>query len=177
MALLEIVFAPDERLKTKCAPIEAVTDDIKALAQDMLDTMYKAPGIGLAAPQIGVLKQLVVLDVADKDSPPAPMVLINPEITWFSEERSVYKEGCLSIPDAYADVERPAKIKLRYVDLDGQTHEIEAEGLLATCLQHEIDHINGVLFTDHLPALRRSMIMTKMRKLKRERQRDAKRAG
>ncbi len=176
MALLDIVIAPDPRLKTRCAPIGPVTAAVKALAQDMLETMYAAPGIGLAAPQVGVMQRLVVIDVAGKDEKPNPLVLINPEIIWASDERGIYKEGCLSIPDAYADVERPLQVQVRYTNLDGHRREFAADGLLATCVQHEIDHLDGVLFTDHVPAVRRNMIMNKMRKLKRERLRDAKRA-
>jgi peptide deformylase len=176
MAQLDIIIAPDPRLKTRCTPIGPITAAVKQLAQDMLETMYVAPGIGLAAPQVGVMQRLVVLDVAGRDERPAPLVLVNPEIIWASDECGIYKEGCLSIPEAYADVQRPLQVRVRHIDLEGRRREFDADGLLATCVQHEIDHLDGVLFTDHLPAIRRNMIMTKMRKLKRERQRDAKRA-
>jgi len=153
MALREILIVPDPRLKKECEPVEEVNDEIKTLLNDMLETMYAAPGIGLAAPQIGVMKRV------------EPLKLINPEIIWESEETSIYQEGCLSIPEQYADVERPAEVGMRYMDENGETHEIEADGLLATCIQHEIDHLDGVLFTDYLSALKRNMILKKVQKL------------
>ncbi len=165
MALREILIVPDPRLKKECEPVEAVNDEIKTLLDDMLETMYAAPGIGLAAPQIGVMKRVVVMDVSDDKDKPEPLKLINPEIIWESEETSIYQEGCLSIPEQYADVERPAEVGMRYMDENGETHEIEADGLLATCIQHEIDHLDGVLFTDYLSALKRNMIMKKVQKL------------
>ncbi len=165
MALREILIVPDPRLKKECEPVEAVNDEIKTLLDDMLETMYAAPGIGLAAPQIGVMKSVVVMDVSDDKDKPEPLKLINPEIIWESEETSIYQEGCLSIPEQYADVERPAEVGMRYMDENGETHEIEADGLLATCIQHEIDHLDGVLFTDYLSALKRNMIMKKVQKL------------
>jgi peptide deformylase len=177
MALLDIVIVPDQRLKTRCEPVGEITAAIRKLAQDMLETMYDAPGIGLAAPQVGVLKRLVVLDVADEEAPRKPLVMINPEITWKSEESRTYQEGCLSIPEIYGDVTRPEKIKVRYTDLENQTHEIEADGLLSTCIQHEIDHIDGVLFIDHMSSLKRSMILRKMTKLKRDNTRPGKQAA
>ncbi len=170
MALLPILVAPDPRLKTKAKPVEAVDDDLRKLIDDMLETMYEAPGIGLAAPQVGVLKRLLVLDVAGKDDPPAPMAFINPEIVWESDDLNVYEEGCLSIPAHYAEVERPAAVRVRYLDRDGKRQEIEADGLLATCLQHEIDHLDGKLFIDYLSSLKRNMIL---RKLKKETQKSA----
>lgn len=142
-----------------------MNDEIKTLLDDMLETMYAAPGIGLAAPQIGVMKRVVVMDVSDDKDKPEPLKLINPEIIWESEETSVYQEGCLSIPEQYADIERPAEVGLRYMDENGETHEIEADGLLATCIQHELDHLDGILFTDYLSALKRNMIIKKVQKL------------
>lgn len=165
MALREILIVPDPRLKKECAPVEKVDDEIKTLLDDMLETMYAAPGIGLAAPQIGVMKRVVVMDVSDDKEKPEPLKLINPEIIWESEDTSVYQEGCLSIPEQYADVERPAEVGMRYMDENGETHEIEADGLLATCIQHEIDHLDGILFTDYLSALKRNMIIKKVQKL------------
>lgn len=165
MALREILIVPDARLKKVCAPVAEVNDEIRQLLDDMLETMYDAPGIGLAAPQIGVDKRVVVLDVTDDKDDPKPMKLVNPEIIWESEDLSVYQEGCLSIPEQYADVERPAEVGVRYLDENGQQHEIEADGLLATCIQHEIDHLDGILFTDYLSALKRNMILKKVQKL------------
>ncbi|WP_127655839.1 peptide deformylase [Alexandriicola marinus] len=172
MSVKPILIHPDPRLKTRCTPIDSVTDELRELADDMLQTMYDAPGIGLAAPQIGLTKRLLVMDsVKDEDEPPRPMVLINPEITWSSEETSVYEEGCLSIPDQYAEVERPAEVRVKWIDLDEQDREESFSGLWATCVQHEIDHLNGKLFIDYLKPLRRQMITRKMQKLKRERAR------
>lgn len=164
MAILPILVAPDPRLKTRAKPVETIDDDLRRLIDDMLETMYDAPGIGLAAPQVGVLKRLLVLDVAGKDDPPAPMAFVNPEIVWESEEMNVYEEGCLSIPSHYAEVERPARVKVRFLDRDGNRQEIEADGLLATCLQHEIDHLDGKLFIDYLSSLKRNMILRKLKK-------------
>ncbi len=172
MSKRSILWAPDPVLKTKCTPVSAVDDDVRQLIDDMLETMYAAPGIGLAAPQIGVTKRVIVVDVADKDSPRNPICLVNPEVLWQSEETSTHEEGCLSLPDMYADVERPAEVKVGYLDRDGNRQEIEADGLLATCLQHEIDHINGVLFVDHLSALKRNIILKKMVKAKKTRARE-----
>ena len=172
MAKLPILWAPDPILKTKCTPVAAVDDDVRRLMDDMLETMYAAPGIGLAAPQVGVTKRVIVADVADKDSPRDPIVLANPEIVWESEEVSVHEEGCLSLPEMYAEVERPAAVTIRYLDRDGVQQELEADGLLATCLQHEIDHIDGVLFVDHLSALKRNIILKKMVKAKKARARE-----
>jgi peptide deformylase len=164
MAVKPIVILPDARLKSLSAPVTAVTAEIKALADDMLATMYDAPGIGLAAIQIGVPKRVVTIDLARKEEEPSPMVLLNPEITWESEEFAVYNEGCLSIPEYYEDVERPARVGVRYLGLDGQMHEIEAEGLLATCIQHEIDHLDGILFIDYLSKLKRDRVVKKFAK-------------
>ena len=145
---------------------------MRKLADDMLETMYDAPGIGLAAPQVGVLQRLLVMDcVKEEGALPRPMALINPEVTWTSDEMSTYEEGCLSIPEQYADVDRPTEVKVRWTDLDGNPQEEQFDGLWATCVQHEIDHLNGKLFIDYLGALKRQMITRKMQKLKRERAR------
>ena len=165
MALRDILIVPDPRLKQECEEVAEVNDEIRELLDDMLETMYAAPGIGLAAPQIGVMKRVVVMDVSDDKEKPQPLKLVNPEIIWESEDTSVYQEGCLSIPAQYADVERPAEVGLRYLDENGKEHEIEADGLLATCIQHELDHLDGILFTDYLSALKRNMILKKVQKL------------
>ena len=172
MAARDIIIHPDPRLKKVCAPVTEVTPELRRLADDMLQTMYEAPGIGLAAPQVGEMTRLLVMDCVKKEGePPRPMVLFNPEVTWASEERNVYEEGCLSIPEQYADVERPAEVRVRWLDLDGQTQEEQFDGLWATCVQHEIDHLNGKLFIDYLKPLKRQLITRKMVKLKRERAR------
>ena len=169
MTIRPILIHPDPRLKKVCDPIASVTDEMKKLADDMLSTMYDAPGIGLAAPQVGILQRLIVLDCEKDDGvDPAPIVMFNPEIIQESESRSVYDEGCLSIPDQYAEVERPAEVAVRWMDRDGETREAEFEGLWATCVQHEIDHLEGTLFIDYLKPLKRQMITRKMQKLKRE---------
>ena len=156
-------------------PVGSVDKELRALADDMLETMYDAPGIGLAAPQVGVLQRVLVMDcVKEDDAAPRPMVLINPEVIASSEETNVYDEGCLSIPDQYAEVERPAVVKVQWMDLDGKTVQEEFDGLWATCVQHEIDHLNGKLFIDYLKPLKRQMITRKMQKLKRELARDLK---
>jgi peptide deformylase len=173
MSIRPLVLLPDPRLRAKCAPVERITDEIRALAEDMLDTMYDAPGIGLAAIQIGVPKRVVVMDTAKKEEERRPVVLVNPEITWASEETNTYEEGCLSIPEYYEEVERPAKVRLRYTDLSGETVEQEAEGILATCIQHEIDHLDGILFVDHISSLKRNMILRKLLKARKEAERDA----
>lgn len=167
-----IVYHPDPRLKKPCEPVSSITSEVGKLAEDMLATMYDAPGVGLAAPQVGVLKRLLVMDcVKDPEMAPRPMALVNPEITWASEDRSVYEEGCLSLPDLYAEVTRPAKVRVRWTALDGSAQEEEFEGLWATCVQHEIDHLDGRLFIDYLGPLRRQMFTRKMEKWKRERAR------
>lgn len=165
-----ILIHPDPRLKKPCDPVSEVTSDIAELARDMLETMYDAPGIGLAAPQVGVTKRVIVMDCI-KDAPPEPMVLLNPQVIWASEDLSTYDEGCLSIPDQYAEVKRPASVRVRWMDLDGSTQERQFDGLWATCVQHEIDHLDGKLFIDYLGPLKRQMITRKMEKLKRERAR------
>ncbi|MEO1092361.1 MAG: peptide deformylase [Pseudomonadota bacterium] len=162
-----ILVAPHPLLKTPAAVVDAVDAGVHTLLDDMLETMYDAPGIGLAAPQIGVSRRLVVLDVAGKDEPRSPLCLINPEVEERSTERSVGEEGCLSLPEIFADVERPSAVTVRYLDRDGQSQTITANGLLARCLQHEIDHLDGVLFVDHLSMLRRKMLLRKLAKLQR----------
>jgi peptide deformylase len=164
MTIKPLVILPDPVLRQVSAPVEAVSDELRRLADDMLETMYDAPGIGLAAIQVGVPRRLLVIDLAREGEDPKPQVFINPEILSFSETRSVYEEGCLSIPDYYAEVERPAQIRVSHLDRDGKQLEIEAEGLLATCLQHEIDHLNGVLFIDHISRLKREMVIRKFTK-------------
>lgn len=173
MALLPILTAPDPRLKKKSLPVEAVDDGVRQLMDDMLATMYDAPGIGLAAPQVGVLKRVVVLDIEREDTKTGPLFMANPEIIDASDEDASYEEGCLSVPEHYSDVVRPAKVTVRYLDREGKTQEIAAEGLLATCLQHEIDHLDGILFIDHISALKRNMILRKLLKARKEKERDA----
>ncbi|MEI4485154.1 peptide deformylase [Frigidibacter sp. MR17.14] len=164
-----ILIHPDPRLKKVCDPVPSIDDTIRALADDMLETMYDAPGIGLAAPQVGVTKRMLVMDcVKEASETPRPMVLINPEITWSSEGLNSYEEGCLSIPEQYGSVTRPAEVEVSWLGLDGKNHSERFEGLWATCVQHEIDHLNGRLFIDYLGALKRQMITRKMEKLKRE---------
>ena len=159
-----LVILPDPQLRQVSKPISEITEEIRTLARDMLETMYDAPGIGLAAIQIGVPKRLVVIDLAKADEERKPMVLVNPEITWSSEEKRTYEEGCLSIPEYYEEVERPDRVKFRYRNLDGETVEAEADGVLATCVQHEIDHLNGVLFIDHISKLKRDRVIKKFQK-------------
>ncbi len=164
MTVRPLVILPDARLRLVSEPIASITDEIRALARDMLDTMYDAPGVGLAAIQIGVPKRVITMDVSKSETERQPMVLINPEILWTSEEKRAYEEGCLSIPEYYEEVERPDRIKYRYRNLDGEIVEAEAEGVLATCLQHEIDHLNGVLFIDYLSKLKRGRVIKKFQK-------------
>jgi len=166
MAIRPIIIAPDPVLKAKAKPVENIDGGIVRLMDDMLETMYRAPGIGLAAPQIGVLQRVIVVDVADKDEKPQPFAMANPEILWKSDETSVHNEGCLSLPDHYADVTRPKQVRLRYIDRDGEVRELDADNMLATCVQHEIDHLNGVLFIDHISLLKRNMILRKLQKAK-----------
>ncbi len=169
MAQLSIITAPDPRLKIKARPVPAVDDKVRRLMDDMLDTMYGAIGVGLAAPQVGQSSRVIVLDVAREGEKPQPMKLANPEIIWRSEELATGNEGCLSLPEHYAEVTRPAKIRLRYLDYQNEIRELEASGLLAMCLQHEIDHLDGILFVDHISSLKRSMILRKLTKAKRSR--------
>jgi peptide deformylase len=172
MAKLPIITAPDPRLKRVAKPVEQVDDGVRRLLDDMLETMYDAPGIGLAAPQVGVLKRVIVIDIARQDEDPAPLRLANPEVIWESEETGVYEEGCLSLPEHYAEVVRPAKVKVRFLDYENEIREIAAEGLLATCIQHEIDHLDGVLFVDHISALKRNMILRKLLKARKQQEQD-----
>jgi peptide deformylase len=164
MALREIITLPDPRLRLVSEPVAAIDADLRALVADMFETMYAAPGIGLAAIQIGVPKRVVTVDLAKKDEPKAPQVFINPTLVWRSDERVVAEEGCLSIPEIYEEVERSARVRVAYLDLEGEIRELEADGLLARCLQHEIDHLNGVLFIDHLSRLKRERIVKKFTK-------------
>jgi peptide deformylase len=168
MALLEILQPPHPVLKTRASPVEAIDEDVRRLVADMFETMYKAPGIGLAAPQVGVGKRVVVIDVAEGEER-RPTTLVNPEILWRSEELATAEEGCLSLPSQFAEVTRPAAVRVRYRDADWTEHEVEADGLLARCLQHEIDHLDGILFVDHLSALRRNMILRRLAKARRAR--------
>ncbi len=172
MSIRPILIHPDPRLKKRCAPVESISPEIGQLAEDMLATMYDAPGVGLAAPQVGVLARLFVMDcIKEEGAAPRPLVLINPEILTTSEETNTYEEGCLSIPEHYGEVTRPARVTMRWTGLDGKAQEEEFDGLWATCAQHELDHLNGKLFIDHLGAIRRGMITRKMVKLKRDRAR------
>ena len=164
MAKRDILIIPDKRLRLKSAAVAKIDKAVRALVDDMFETMYEAPGIGLAAIQIGVPQRVVTMDLAKKDEPKAPLVFINPEVTWQSDEKAIYEEGCLSIPEYYEEVERPTAVKVKYLDLDGKAHETEAKGLLATCLQHEIDHTKGVLFIDYISKLKREMVMKKFKK-------------
>ena len=164
----QILIHPDPRLKKVAVAVPDISDELRALADDMLETMYDAPGIGLAAPQIGVLDRVLVMDCAEKEEEPSPIVMFNPEIVLSSDDENVHEEGCLSIPDQFAEVTRPAEVKVAWLDRDGNPQEQDFEGLWATCVQHEIDHLNGKLFIDYLKPLKRQMITRKMQKLKRE---------
>jgi peptide deformylase len=164
MALRDIIVLPDKRLRLVSGPVKTVNAEVRALVDDMFETMYDAPGVGLAAIQVGVAKRIVTVDTAKKDEPKAPQVFLNPEILWSSDEKKTYEEGCLSIPEYYEEVERPAQVKVRFMDLDGTTHEVEANGMLATVLQHEIDHLNGVLFIDYISKLKRDRVIKKFAK-------------
>ena len=166
MALLPILTAPDPLLKKISAPVKQVDHEIRRLMDDMLETMYHAPGIGLAAPQVGELKRVIVLDLAHEGEEPQPLRLANPEIVWVSDDDATYNEGCLSVPEHYADVVRPARCRVKFIDYNNKPQEIEADGLLATCLQHEIDHLDGILFIDHLTSLKRNIILRKLLKTK-----------
>jgi peptide deformylase len=166
MTVRPILTAPDPRLKAVSTDVEVVDSAIRTLVDDMADSMYAADGIGLAAIQIGVAKRVLVIDLDQKDGKKNPRAFINPKIVWASEEMATYEEGCLSVPEIWDDVERPALIKCEYLDRDGNAQILEADGLLATCLQHEMDHLNGVLFIDHLSRLKRSMAVKKLTKLK-----------
>jgi peptide deformylase len=164
MALREIIVLPDKRLRLLSDPVKAVDAELRTLVDDMFETMYKAPGVGLAAIQVGVPKRVVTVDTAKKDEPKNPQVFINPEVIWSADDKSTYEEGCLSIPEYYEEVERPTQVKVRFMDLDGKAQEVEANGLLATVLQHEIDHTNGILFIDHISKLKRDRVIKKFTK-------------
>jgi len=168
MALRPILVAPHPVLKAKAQPVETVDAELRQMMDDMLETMYDAPGIGLAAPQIGVGKRVIVFDIAKDDEPKAPMAMANPELVRVSDEDAVYEEGCLSVPEHYAEVVRPARIRVRYLDREGVRQELEADGLLSTVIQHEMDHLEGILFIDHLSNLKRNMILRKLLKSRKQ---------
>ncbi|KQP12107.1 peptide deformylase [Methylobacterium sp. Leaf93] len=161
MTIRPLVILPDARLRQVSTPVGTIDDEVRTLAADMLETMYDAPGVGLAAIQVGVTKRVVTIDTSKEENARQPQVFIDPEIVWASEEKRVYDEGCLSIPEYYGEVERPDRVRVRFRDLSGETREIEADGLLATCIQHEIDHLDGVLFIDHLSKLKRDRVIKK----------------
>ena len=161
MAVRDIIKLPDKRLRLVSEPVKRVDAGIRALADDMFETMYDAPGIGLAAIQIGVAKRVITMDLSKKEDNQEPQVFINPEIVWTSDATAKYEEGCLSIPEYYEEVERPSVVKVKYQDLEGKWHEIEADGLFATCVQHEVDHTNGMLFIDHISKLKRDRVIKK----------------
>ena len=164
MTVREIIKLPDKRLRLVSEPVKRIDASLRKLVEEMFETLYAAPGIGLAGIQVGVAKRVIIMDLSKKDDTRKPEVFINPEITWASEEKSTYEEGCLSIPEYYEEVERPAVVKVKYLDLEGKAREVEAGGLLATCLQHEIDHLNGILFIDHISKLKRDRITKKFAK-------------
>src|SRR5262245_61924454 len=164
MALRDILILPDKRLRQVSDPVKKIDAGVRKLIEDMFESMYEAPGIGLAAIQVGTPKRIITMDLAKKEEPRKPQVFINPEILWTSPEKATHEEGCLSIPEFYDDVERPAQVKVKYLDLEGKSQEVLAEGLFATCLQHEIDHLNGVLFIDHLSKLKRDRVLKKFTK-------------
>ena len=168
MAILPIIVAPDPRLKLRAKPVSRVDSRVRRLMDDMLETMYEAPGIGLAAPQVGQALKIIVVDCARDGEKPQPLRIANPEILWASDELLTVNEGCLSLPEHYADVERPTAIKLRYLDEQNEIRELDAKGLLATCIQHEMDHLEGVLFVDHISSLKRGIILRKLAKAKRQ---------
>ena len=168
MSIRNIIIEPDTILRKKSEPLQQVNNETRKLLDDMLKTMYAAPGIGLAAVQIGILKRIIVIDVSKKEEKKNPIFLINPEITYKSKETSIYEEGCLSLPGHFAEIERPAKCKINYIDYHGKKAELEAEGLMSTCVQHEIDHLNGILFIDYLSKLKKDMIIKKLKKQKKE---------
>jgi peptide deformylase len=168
MTKLSIIVAPDPRLKQRATPVARVDREIRVLMDAMLETMHGANGIGLAAPQVGVLKRVIVIDISQPDEPPAPYRFVNPVIVWHSDVEVVGEEGCLSLPDHYADVARPERVRVRYLDAHGEARELAADGLLAKCIQHEIDHLDGTLFVDHLSSLKRGMILRKLAKAKKQ---------
>jgi peptide deformylase len=166
MAPYDIRIIGDPVLKTRVRDVEEIDGSVARLVDDMLETMYAAPGIGLAAPQVGVLSRVIVLDLAREDETPQPLLMANPELLWLSDEDATYNEGCLSVPEHYADVARPGACRVRYIDHENEIRELEAEGLLATCIQHEMDHLDGILFLDHISALKRNIILRKLVKAK-----------
>ncbi len=170
MALLPIIYAPDPRLKITCRPVETVDQAVRDLMRDMLETMYAAPGVGLSAPQVGDDRRIIVCDVAREGEEPQPVRLINPEIVWSSDETLLAEEGCLSLPDHFAEIERPSAVRIRHLDQAGEIQEIEVDGLLAACAQHEMDHLEGILFVDYLSPLKRNIILRKLKKLKRQKE-------
>jgi peptide deformylase len=172
MAIRSILILPDSKLRLVSQPVKAIDNSMRELMDEMIETMHDAPGIGLAAIQLGVAKRIVVLDLAKKDEPPQPQYFVNPEIVWSSEEKSTYEEGCLSIPEYYEEVERPARVRAKFLDRDGAPREIEAEGLMATALQHEIDHLNGVLFIDHISKLKRDRVIKKFVKQAKQKEKE-----
>ncbi len=168
MAILDIIIAPDPRLKKVCQPVDIVDEETATLMSDMLETMYRAPGIGLAAPQVGVTKRIIVVDATRGEGDPEPYKLANPEIVWSSEETKEHEEGCLSLPTYYEDVTRPDRIRVRYIDETNTEQELEADGLLSVVIQHEMDHLEGILFVDHISNLKRSIILRKLKKTKKQ---------
>ena len=170
MAILPIFTVPDPLLKKKSKPVDKVDDKLRTFMDDMLETMYDAPGIGLAAVQVGKLWRILVMDLAPDGEDPDPKYYINPEITWTSEEMNIYNEGCLSIPEQYADIERPAECKVKFLDYNGEENEIHVEGLLATCIQHEMDHLEGIVFIDYLSKIKRGIYVRKVKKLVKEKE-------
>jgi peptide deformylase len=172
MALLPIITAPDPRLKATSSKVPQVDDEVRRLLDDMLETMYEAPGIGLSAVQVGIAKRIITVDIAEEgeegERVRAPLFLVNPEIVYFGDEVATYDEGCLSLPEHFAEIERPETIKMRYLDYDGKLCETDAEGLMSRCIQHEMDHLDGILFVDHLSAVKRNMILRKLTKARRQ---------
>ena len=168
MSRLPIITAPDPRLKVKSEVVDHVDDALRKLLDDMLETMYEAPGIGLSAIQVGIARQLITVDVSAEDDEPEPLFLINPTIVHFSEEGAIFDEGCLSLPNHFAEIERPEKIVVDYVDRDGEARQLQADGLLSRCIQHEMDHLQGILFVDHLSLMKRNMILRKLQKQRRQ---------
>ncbi len=168
MAILDIIVAPDPRLKISAQPVENVDADVRKLMDDMLETMHSANGIGLAAPQVGDGRRVIIVDVSPPEDDPDPIRMANPELLWFSGESGLNEEGCLSLPEHFADVERPEAIKVRYLDYEGEIQELETEGALATCIQHEMDHLDGILFVDHISSLKRNLILRKLVKMKKQ---------
>ena len=168
MSKRKIIIEPDPILRKKCEPLEKVDEETKKLMDDMLETMYAAPGIGLAAIQVGILKRLVVIDISKEEEKKKPIFLINPQIIHQSKNTSVYEEGCLSLPGQFAEIERPAECTIKYIDYNGKEKELKSDGLLATCIQHEVDHLNGILFIDYLSKLKKDMIIKKLVKQKKE---------